>query len=167
MKKKLLLVLIALLFVGVLTGCKKDKTNEVENKTEENNTVVDPAQKEAEDAILKEQQKNLESNYNNYKDIEVGQDDTKIVFQNGNSKVVYYYEGNNITGYETYTNFATSDVANFALQGMNANTNANIEKAYVSDTALVVVYKKSAYENRTLEDVKKEYEHIEEVKNEN
>ena len=53
MKKKLLLVLIALLFVGVLTGCKKDKTNEVENKTEENNTVVDPAQKEAEDAILK------------------------------------------------------------------------------------------------------------------
>ena len=52
MRKKLLLVLIALLFVGVLTGCKKDKPkDDVVTPTE------DQTQKQAEEAIEKDQKR--------------------------------------------------------------------------------------------------------------
>ena len=160
MKKKLLLVVIALLFVGVLTGCKKDKPkDDVVTPTE------DQTQKQAEEAIEKDQKRKLETNYNNYEDFNVSQDDNKIEFQEGNSKIIYYYQGDKITGYESYITFDSKEVAEVAVKAFNDGSNPNIEKAYVDDKSVVIVYNEKAYQSKSLEDIKNEYEHVIKVKN--
>ena len=105
------------------------------------------------------------TNYNNYEDFNVSQDDNKIEFQEENSKIIYYYQGDKITGYESYITFDSKEVAEVAVKAFNDGSNPNIEKAYVDDKSVVIVYNEKAYQSKSLEDIKNEYEHVIKVKN--
>ena len=99
-----------------------------------------------------------------YADLELYSDDTKIVFARGQEKVVFYYKGNEITGEHAYFDYQSKALAEMALTALNSNENENIDRAYVNGKYLVIEYNENEYGHLTLEDVKLTYSYLEEVK---
>ena len=149
MKKKILSIIIicSILFIGACSN--NNEESEVNNNNTNTNTNT-----------------NSEStNSNEYSDIDLYSDDTKIVFIEGNSKLVFYYEGNEITKHCVYIDYGDSYTANMALNLINNDEeDKTIEKAYVQGKYLIVEYAKEEYENTTLEDVKTAYSILEQAK---
>ena len=96
-------------------------------------------------------------------EIELYSDGTKIVFGNGNSKLVYYYSGDEITKYEAYLDYGTAAAAQYAYSIFEKDD--SIKNAYVKGKYLVVEYDESLYENLTVSEVRTLYSYLEEVQN--
>ena len=133
---KYVLVFIMALFIFV--GCSKNTSNT-------NNNVNDNSDKTTESNVVESKKIDLQS------------DDEKIVFQISNMKYVFYYIDNNITGFETYIDYNSNEIANKMIENINAE---NIDKLYVKDNYVVIKWNQSEYENMSLEDIKKSYSYM-------
>lgn len=92
-------------------------------------------------------------------------DDTKIVFNfNDVYNIVYYYEGNEITGMEYYYNYQTSEVAAYAKAGIEASKDENVESVIQKGQYIIVKFNEKEYNDYTLEEIKQTYSYLEEVK---
>ena len=144
--KKFLLCLMAIVLLFTVTGCGSDNNNDIDNNDQSN------------------VEETSNQNENNYDEIELYSDDTKLVFASGSGKVVFYYSGDKITAYHAYFDYQTNANANFALRALKYEDNESIDKAYVKGKYVVVEYAASEYENMSLEDVKLTYSYLEELK---
>lgn len=148
MKKKLLLCLFIITMFFIMTGCV-NKSVEVSNSTENDNS--------------NEEEKNTSSDLDD--EIELYSDSSKIVFQNGNAKLVYYYSGDKITKYESYLDYQSSTAAKYALSILEKD--GDIKKAYTDGRYLIIEYDESVYEDLTTTDVRTVYSYLKEVKKDN
>ena len=143
MKKKYILGLLVIISLFMVSACgNKEKLDD--------EIINDSNEKE-----------NLEEEY---ADLELYSDDTKIVFARGQEKVVFYYKGDTITGEHAYFDYQSKALAQLALTALNSNENENIARAYVNGKYLVIEYNENEYGNLTLEEVKLTYSYLEEVK---
>ena len=143
MKKKFIIGLLLVCVLFTATACKKrNNANNNENETPiENNPVeVQP-------------QSNNTSN-------DLYSDDSKLVFQQGNTKYVFYYSGESITGYKTYTEYEDPDTAQGAYEFLKSQGNNNIS---VSNNYLVMEFGPEEYANLTTNDIKSAYSYMTEV----
>ena len=146
MKKKYLLGLLIVVSLFMVTACGKEKDNE-ENNGEDIGSITN------------------EDDNNEYEDLELYSDDTKLVFARADGKVVFYYSGNEITGETAYFNYQSNALAKIALNTLEKNE--NIANTYVQGKYLVVEYNENQYGTLTLEDVKLTYSYLEELKKDN
>ncbi len=142
------IILCSLLFLMMLfaTGCGKtteDDINEYGNPEGTNETV----------------------NSNDNDKIELYSDNTKMVFQNGTSSLVYYYEGDKITGYHAYIDYGNAATANYVLSMLDKDE--SIAKAYTKGRYVVIEYAESEYENTTTDEIRLLYSYLEEVQKKN
>ena len=146
MKKKYVLGLFIVISLFMLTACgsKEKQDDDIANDTNEETNLQDE-----------------------YADLELYSDDTKIVFARGQEKIVFFYKGNSIIGEHAYFDYQTNALANLALKAINSSENENIAKAYVNGKYLVIEYNENEYGSLTLEDVKLTYSYLEEVKKSN
>ncbi|MBR3386574.1 hypothetical protein IKG68_03350 [Candidatus Saccharibacteria bacterium] len=76
--------------------------------------------------------------------------------------VVYYRDGDKITGAKSFYEFLTSDAAKAAYDEILANKTTDDANAYsLNGKYVIVTAPKSVYENLTIEDVKKQVEFYE------
>ena len=164
MKNKVLLCLTVVLCLSILSGCGiSKKISSVEEKAQE---IIDKNTNDnATDKATTNDTKTDSSTESDADQIELYSDSTKIVFQSGNIKMVYYYSGNTITAYHAYVDYGDSVSANYALAATKAAQDESIKKAYVKGKYLVVEYAESNYEDLTVEDVRKLYSALEVIKN--
>ena len=139
-KKTYLLLLIGILSI-IVTGCTKEeeKVKDISNIPESGNFEYIPT--------------------NNDK---LYSDKNKIVFANGKAKLVYYYSGETITGYESYIDYEDPVAAKYAESTFEKDD--SIKEVYTKDQYLVVVYNDSEYKDVTLSELKVIYSMLEEVK---
>ena len=141
MKKVVLVVLVVLSALLIFTGCgKKDETkNQSTNNgtNNQNNGVIG------------------DSLYS---------DGSKIVFKDGETKMVFYYSEDRVTAYHAYVRYDDEQTAAAAVGVLNSDMSPNIEKCYTSGNYMVVEYKESEYGNLTVTDVRQMYSQLEELK---
>ena len=142
MKKKYILGLLVIISLFMVTACGSEK--------EKNDDIIDNGSEEK------------ENDSNEYDDLELYSDDTKLVFARGGGKVVFYYSGNKITGETAYFDYQNNAAAKIALNALEKDE--NIDKTYVQGKYLVVEYNENEYGSLTLEDVKLTYAYLEEIK---
>ena len=147
--KKVLISILMFSLVFVLAGCGKEKGEPVVNYSDdiESNDIQDTNNSEKE----------------TYDDIDLYSDSTKIVFKNGQVKLVYYYSGDTITAYHTYLDYEDAVTAKLALNLIDKD-DLTIKKAYTKGKYLVVEYNESEYENMTVSELKALYSYLEEIK---
>ncbi len=144
-------VFIILTMIFVLAGCGSDKvdnTNEVVNDNTSANVSENKTSNNASDIV------------------ELYSDDTKIVFkQANNSSIVFYYEGNTITGYELYLNYEDPTTASVAYTVLQKDHSAyeNVESISQKGQYVIIKYNNDAYSGYTLEEVKMTYAALEQV----
>ena len=148
MKKKILLSLLALVFLFVVTGCgNKDTENDNTGDNTNNTNVVEDNTQTSSDTEW-----NLFS------------DDNKTVFENTNTKYVFYHTGETITAYHTYVDYndaatAAAAYAVFQQQGVD-----DADKVYLQGRYVVFEWNKSTYEDMTTSTLKLAYSYMKELK---
>ena len=150
--KKYLLIIIALCLTVSLAGCgdkKEEANNGGETKQPETNDNTDNEEEVVEDipAMIE--------------DYELYSDDTKLVFKDGSTYKIYYYSGKKVTGYQTYTDYGTSEDANSAL--LNLQKDKTMKDVYVKGQYLVIEYAESQYKNLNPTELRSKYSDIEQV----
>ena len=143
MKKKVLLVLLVFSFL-LISGCGKNNeenkaNNGGNNQNTANQTTINPDT--------------------------VHSDNNKIVFRNEQTKMVFGYEGNNITSYKVYVDYSDESTAQTALSVLEANKEDNVEKYSIEGKYVVVEYKPSEFTGFTVDNVREMYSYLEEIKN--
>ena len=103
---------------------------------------------------------------NTSNDLQLYSDNTKIVFANGQAKLVYYYSGEKITAYHAYMDYENAAIANYALSLIEKD-DTTIKKAYTKGKYLIIEYAESEYENTTLSEVKALYSYLEQIQKSN
>ena len=149
MKKLITIFALCLL----LTGCG-DKEN-----TEEAEKVVNNTTSNTTEEVKKDVEK-----------IELYSDDTKIVFKQVNgSYLVFYYEGDSITGYETYLDYEDTTTASVAYTVLKADHSAyeNVEEILQKGQYVIIKFNNDAYSGYTLEEVKLTYSALEQIQKNN
>ena len=145
MKKKYLLGLLVIISLFMVTACGG-------------------SEKDLDDDIVNDNSGEKQNENNEYDDLELYSDDTKLVFARGDGKVVFYYKGNEITGETAYFNYQSNALAKIALNALNNEEDDNIAKAYIQGKYLVVEYNENEYGTLTLDEVKLTYAYLEELK---
>ena len=140
--KKFLLTLLALFLATTLTACSSDEEGSSES---EGNTSGIKESDRANDTI------------------ELYSDSTKMVFKNGNTQMIYYYSGEDITAYHAYIDYETAANANYALSLVEIGD--IVEKAYTKGRYLVVEYAKETFEDLKVSHVRTLYSYMEQTKN--
>ena len=135
MKKKLLVFLMAMMVIFTLTACEKGNEGSVREGS--NNSGESDGE------------------------LQLYSDDTRVVYENGPSKLVFYHKGNAITAYHLYIDYGNEETATFALSSLEKDE--GIDKAYTSGKYLVIEYAESEYKNFTLDEVKAAYASLNEV----
>ncbi|MBR6034285.1 MAG: hypothetical protein IKP28_06145 [Clostridia bacterium] len=161
MKKKLLFLgIISVALVILLAGCGA----EVENPTisESVTADIDATEEEIEQKAYSQVTPTSDEGKEAIQDLELYSDSTKIVFANGQTKMVFTYNGDEITGYMVYIDYENATTAAYALTLIDGEDDS-IEKAYVSGNYLVIEYAKSEYENLTVDDVRRAYSYLKEA----
>lgn len=123
---------LSLLLVGC--GCEKKK--------EEGNNG---------DSVEKQIEKTIASLYT---------DENKLVYNNGDVyKIVYYYEGNEITGLEHYYEYANEKEAleHYNKDKEELKNHFSIKKIYLSGKYVVYKLVGEEYEGKTVEEIKNAY----------
>lgn len=132
MKKYLKIALVVLVCV-VLVGCGCNKKENGKDKKKE------------------------ETAFNLYTD------DTKLVYKNKDLyKIVFYYEGNNITGVEHYYEYKDENEAKLQYEKDKETykNNTTIKTIKQVDKYVVYVMNESEYEGKTVESVKNDYSYL-------
>lgn len=138
MKKKILICLLVALCLFTIVGCgkKNDSKKDDSNITEE---------------------LNKDGNFELYSDSK------KIVFQNGSSKMVFYYNGEEITAHYDYIDYGKEDNAKAALK-VYKKDDTLVKNVSTKGKYLVIEYRDSEYGNMKMSDIKKAYSYLKEVK---
>ncbi len=90
-------------------------------------------------------------------------DDTKLVYNNNDLyKIVFYYEGNNITGVEHYYDYKTESDAKLQYEKDKETykNNTTIKTIKQVDKYVVYVMSDTEYEGKTVEQVKNDYSYL-------
>lgn len=109
---------------------------------------------------------NKEKEKDNNKEISLYSDKTKIVFDNnGYYKMVYYYEGDKITGIKHYYDLETEEKATEKLVKDKEDLKYNITIKSITQEGRYVIYTmaESEYKDLTVEKVKTDYSYLTEV----
>ena len=138
----------------VLTGCGKD--NETPNNENNNNNQ-------------QEQQGGNNQQDNENIDMKLYSDDTKIVFDTTAYKLVFYYSGNDITGYEMYYDFGSIEMATYGKKSIENNLGEDSDVLDIKQNGqyIIVKFAESEYEDLTVEGVRAAYSTLQEVKKSN
>lgn len=157
--KNLFAVLLICIVSLLVTGCgeKNNDIDDIIDKVQNNN-------KENDDKKNSEDSKNTS---NEYDDLKLYSDDTKIVFNMENVYyIVYYHNGNDITGLEYIYDYPDAATARYTETVLKASyqDDSSVEKIEVKGKQLRVKFKESAYDGETLESVKQAYSYLKEVK---
>ena len=157
--------MIAVVTILSLMGCgNKDneeeknpsETTPVETQTEANNGNVNEADLTAEevvDLLPEETVTEIQESLNN---LEISSDKNTISFkQDETTTAVYHHDGEKITGFEAYKEFDSVELALAAEAEAKADpeTMEDVESIKVEGNKVHVVFKASAYEGTTLEEV--------------
>ena len=172
MKKQLLLCLLISMLSLNITGCMVIPSNvetEATPKTTKTETIPDDLEKIIEqDKTSNDVTPSQNTITDQIKDIsdnlELYSDDTRIVFKNGQSTLVFGYKGNEITSYTLYIDYDNALTAKYVLSTLLAERDDSIKNAYDSGKYLVIEYNKSEFENTTLEEIKQTYSLLEQIK---
>lgn len=159
--KKVLKSLFSILFICIisisLTACGNNKidnnVDDIINQSENNNKKNDNNDNKTEE--------------DEYDYIKLYSDDTKIVFNMENVYyIVYYHNGNDITGLEYIYDYPDAATARYTETVLKASyqDDSSVEKIEVKGKQLRVKFKESAYDGETLESVKRAYSYLKEVK---
>lgn len=148
MKKRYLFIFIIFTLFIFSTGCSI-KNKETDNTNNSNTTS-------------KEEEKSDNSTSDD--DLQMYSDNTKIVFENTNSKFVFYYSGEKITAYHVYVNYESEALAKVALDELKKDNTDNVDKVYTKGKYLVIEYAKSEYEDLTVSAVRIAYSAMKELK---
>lgn len=90
-------------------------------------------------------------------------DDTKLVYNNNDLyKIVFYFEGNKITGVEHYYDYKTESDAKLQYEKDKETykNNTTIKTIKQVDKYVVYVMSDTEYEGKTVEQVKKDYSYL-------
>ena len=136
MKRKLLFGLLAILFAFTLTACGNDDV--IDNNNSNDNDGGE---------IVEEK--------GAFDELDLYSDDTKVVFESGLTRLVFYHDGTVITAYHAYIDYTDNESAEYALSALNKEL--SIKKAYTKGRFLVIEYADEEFEGYTLEDVELAY----------
>lgn len=137
MKKFISIVMVCFL-AFLLVGCNKENNENKENKKEEEKEVNK----------IEETIKALYS------------DDEKLVYDNGGIyKIVVYYKGNEVTGFENYREYSDENEAKTKLEETKEfyKDNANVKNVLRSGKFVVTIFNENEYKDKTVEDIQNEY----------
>ena len=147
MKTKVFIIgVIGVILCLVLAGCGEKKENTISDQSNQiSNTIITD-----------------NSIDNNLGIIDLYSDDTKIVFKNSDlNTLVFYYEGDKITGYHAYIDYGDPLTANVALA--NYTYDESVDKVYTQGKYLIVEFKESEYSDLKTSDVRLVYSYLEEI----
>ncbi len=153
MKRNLLIIALAfaLLFSFAACSCGKNNSSSDTKGVTEKGTI------DSTDDVIS-QQESLEDG-----EVKLVKDKDKLCYVSDTATMVYYYEGNEITGYEMYVDYGSEEAAGYAVQGLEESNEAGdeslgIESITQDGTYVIIKYDKSQYEGLTVKDVKEQYE---------
>lgn len=145
MKKKLLVGLFTIIICFALMGCGKQ---EVLNNGGETKVENEPQNNNSEEIL------NLYS------------DDNKIVFNYTDVYyIIYYHEGEKITGLEyvyQYDNAETAKIAKTMLDSTYEEED-NVKDVVIKGKYIIITFTEEAYKDETLESVKTTYSYLEQI----
>ena len=141
MKKNIILGLLLVYILFTATACNNNNNKNNDKPIENNPTET--------------QQTNSETSNDLFSD------DTKLVYQTGNTKYVFYYNGESITGQRTYAEYDSEETAQAAYEFLKTQETNN--KIYTIDNYLVVEFGPDEYANLTTNDIKSAYSYMTEV----
>lgn len=149
MMKKLLCI-IALVLCIALVGCGNQEVKTGENENTNNNNS------QTENEVITDVVEGTGENADNVVgDIEFYSDDTKYVIKyDDNTTATYYHDGKEISGYEIVVEYETEEEAKAAKLEYTDYEEDDVESLTVVGNTLVAKYKKAAYEDMTLEELK-------------
>ena len=155
MKRNVLIIALAfaLLFSFAACSCSKNKSSDTKGVTEK--ATIDST-----DDVIS-QQESLEDG-----EVKLVKDKDKLCYVSGAATIVYYYDGNDITGYEMYVNYGSDEAAEMAVQGLEESNEAGdigIDSITQNGSYVIIKYAKSEYEGLTVKDVKEQYEDFEKL----
>ena len=149
---KKLLCIMALVLCIALVGCgnQEVKTSENENANNTNSQTENEVKTDVVEGTG--ESTNVDDVVGNF---EFYSDDTKYVIKyDDNTTATYYHDGKEITGYEIVVEYKTEEEAKAAKLEYNDYEEDDVESLTVVGNTLVVKYKKEAYEDMTLEELK-------------
>ena len=137
MKKKIFICMLIVICLFGVVGCGKKDSDK------NNSTATEKLNKEG--------------------NIELYSDSKKIVFENGSSKMVFYYDGEKITAHFDYVDYGKEEMAKQALK-IYKKDNALVKNVSVKGKYLIIEYQDSEYSSMKTSDIKKAYSYLKEVK---
>ena len=174
--KKLLYGVLALVTVFALAGCKGKETNEPTQTPETTVTETTTGNTESAETSTQETESNTtetgNENYEelveqlpeealneakeNVKELEVSEEDNKIVFKQSDiMTAIYYHDGEKLTGYEAYIDYESPELAATAKAEAEADVESDqAESITVEGNRLHVVFKEEAYRDTSLDEVR-------------
>ena len=151
MKKKFFVLLITILCLFIISGCGKDK--DIDNNNDNNNDDNNGSEVE-----------NTSSSSTTEDDFKLYTDDTKLVYEEGNTKYIFYFSGDTITAYHTYVDYSDPTTANYAYQVFKNDGVETANKFYVKGKYVVFEWNESEYKDLTASQVKLAYSYMKEVR---
>ncbi len=177
--KKLLYGVLALVTVFALAGCKGKETNEPtqtpettvtetttsgtetsetpETSTQETKTSTEETGNENYEELVEQlPEEALNKAKENVKELEVSEEDNKIVFKQSDiMTAIYYHDGEKLTGYEVYIDYESPELAAAAKAEAEADVEADqAESITIEGNRLHVVFKEEAYQDTSLDEVR-------------
>lgn len=147
MKRKLIILGVATIITCfIFTGCSS-KNNSKNNDNKVEDTYYDSNETATTDDDLK-----------------LYSDDTKYVFEMGNTKYVFYYSGDKITAYHTYVDYNDVSNAKILFQQLKKEDYPEVKDYYLKGKYIVFEWSESTYENLSASDLKTVYSYMKEVK---
>ncbi len=156
MKRNILVIALAfvLLFSFAACSCGKNKSGSDTKGVTEKGTI------DSTDDVIA-QQESLEDG-----EVKLVKDKDKLCYVSGAATIVYYYDGNKITGYEMYVDYGSEEAAKLAVQGLEDGQNAGdigIDSITQNGSYVIIKYAESEYDGLTVKDVKEQYEDFEKL----
>lgn len=137
--KKISIIFFSFMILLSLVGCTKK-----DNETCDGNTS--------------------DNNYHEGEEKELYSDDSKLVYESKQIKLVFYYDKNeNITDYLVYNDFIYLEQASKAFDEYEKDE--NMEDVSLDGRYIVIKYKKEYFKDMKVEDVKDSYKNLTLVEN--
>ncbi|HPZ00688.1 MAG TPA: hypothetical protein PLS28_04390 [Clostridiales bacterium] len=148
MKRKILIVLLALVLLFSFAGCscksKKAQEKEAVESTED---------------IIKQQDALKDG------EVKLVEEDGKLCYLSDAATIVFYYEGDKITGHEMYVDYNDADTAKMAYQAIEqvCQESDDYESVSLKGNYVIMKYAKSEYDGMTVAQVKEEYKNFKQM----
>jgi len=168
MKKKIFGSLSILLISFSLVGCGGE-----EEKQDENKLLNDMLE-----GLINEEI-NINDNYNDNEinesdidniidstidNIELYSDSEKLIYNFNNLyHLIYYYEGNKITGLQYRYDYGSAELAALSKSILETDNDPSIKSVVQDGRYIIVTYNEEEYKDMTVEEVKETYSYLEQI----